>query len=338
MNKLKYLILFGFLLIQLTGANAQTQIPNTNIYTNGDKTGVNNPIPNANLDVKGKAKFRGLNGGKGSIDESLAAVLVGTGQTRAGVIGAYFPGIGFNHLLTYSNSTTVGWDNQMHAWIGTRLIATPASELSALVFATTTNTGSTGTQFPTEKMVIMPTGEVGINTKSPTGSLHLKMHNNSTAHAFTLESYNGSSRWNILPEASTNAGYGDRSLLFHSSIAGYVMSLNGNGNVGIGLNNPKNKLEVNGTIRSKEIKVDANGWADFVFKSDYSLMSLSELETFINLKGHLPNIPTKKEVEEKGISVGEMNAKLLQKIEELTLYVIELKKENQEIKNLLNNK
>nr|WP_320120074.1 hypothetical protein [uncultured Marinifilum sp.] len=88
-------------------------------------------------------------------------------------------------------------------------------------------------------------------------------------------------------------------------------------------------LDVNGTIRAKEIKVEAD-WADFVFEEDYQLMPLSELEEFIEQNGHLPEIPTEKEVKEKGISVGEMNTKLLQKIEELTLYVIQLKKENQE--------
>jgi hypothetical protein len=81
-------------------------------------------------------------------------------------------------------------------------------------------------------------------------------------------------------------------------------------------------LSVNGTIRAKEIKVET-GWADFVFEDDYQLMKLSDLEEFINENGHLPEIPTEKEVEENGVSLGEMNSKLLQKIEELTLYIID---------------
>ena len=87
------------------------------------------------------------------------------------------------------------------------------------------------------------------------------------------------------------------------------------------------KLAVEGKIGAHEVVVTTDGWADFVFEPDYNLMSLKELETFIKANKHLPEIPTTTEVKENGISIGEMNAKLLQKIEELTLYMIELKKE-----------
>ena len=104
------------------------------------------------------------------------------------------------------------------------------------------------------------------------------------------------------------------------------------GNVGIGISNPNNKLDVNGTIHSKEVKVDMNGWSDFVFKKEYDLPTLEEVEKHIAKKGHLENIPSEEEVLKNGINLGEMNAKLLQKIEELTLYMIEMKKENEEIR------
>ncbi|MCM0666900.1 hypothetical protein [Flavobacterium tyrosinilyticum] len=105
------------------------------------------------------------------------------------------------------------------------------------------------------------------------------------------------------------------------------------GNVGIGQTNPTNKLDVNGTIHSKEVKVDMTGWSDFVFKKEYKLPTLEEVEKHIAEKGHLENIPNEKEVLENGISLGEMNSKLLQKIEELTLYMIEMKKENTLLRN-----
>jgi hypothetical protein len=100
--------------------------------------------------------------------------------------------------------------------------------------------------------------------------------------------------------------------------------------VGIGTTNPQNLLDVNGTIRAKEVKVES-GWADFVFKPDYQLKPLAEVEQFITTNGHLPEIPTEKEVAQNGVSLGEMNAKLLQKVEELTLYLI---KQDGEIKSL----
>ncbi|MGH7454033.1 MAG: hypothetical protein ACRENG_21960, partial [bacterium] len=103
------------------------------------------------------------------------------------------------------------------------------------------------------------------------------------------------------------------------------------GNLGIGTSNPPTgfKLAVNGKIKAKEIVVDTTGWADFVFAEDYPLTPLAEVEQYIKTNKHLPGIPSEREVAENGVSLGEMQAKLLQKIEELTLYVIELKKENE---------
>lgn len=115
--------------------------------------------------------------------------------------------------------------------------------------------------------------------------------------------------------------------LHFSSGGSERMTLATNGNFGIGTTTPSNKLEVNGTIRAKEVVVETTGWPDYVFSANYSLPSLSETEAHIRQHGHLPGVPSASEVEHGGVSVGEMQAKLLAKIEELTLHQIELQKE-----------
>lgn len=106
------------------------------------------------------------------------------------------------------------------------------------------------------------------------------------------------------------------------------MSILANGNVGIGTTSPTDKLSVNGNIRAKKVIAAQTGWSDYVFNDDYKLLSLSEVARFIKDNKHLPEIPSAKEVEEKGIDLGDNQALLLKKIEELTLYMIEMKKQN----------
>ena len=108
-----------------------------------------------------------------------------------------------------------------------------------------------------------------------------------------------------------------------------------NGNIGIGTLSPQAKLDVKGTIRAKEVKIEMNAGegADFVFEPDYTLKPLNEVESFIKDNKHLPEIPSAKQMEQDGLNVNEMQIKLLQKIEELTLYVIEQQKQLEEQKN-----
>ncbi|MDQ0107423.1 hypothetical protein J2T02_002542 [Chitinophaga terrae (ex Kim and Jung 2007)] len=105
------------------------------------------------------------------------------------------------------------------------------------------------------------------------------------------------------------------------------MVIANNKNVGIGIDNPTYKLTVNGTIGARRVKVTQETWADYVFHPNYQLPSLASVEQFIKTNKHLPDIPSEKEVTEKGIDLGEINKLYLQKIEELTLYIIDLQKQ-----------
>lgn len=119
--------------------------------------------------------------------------------------------------------------------------------------------------------------------------------------------------------------------------AGNVL-FNNTGNVGIGTTNPVAKLSVNGTgtfngkVKCTEVEVLLAAWPDKVFKTGYNLMPLQEVEIFVNKNNHLPGVPSESEVLQNGINVGDMNAILLQKVEELTLYMIQLKKDNDQLK------
>jgi len=109
------------------------------------------------------------------------------------------------------------------------------------------------------------------------------------------------------------------------------------GNMGIGTQDTRGyKLAVSGNMIAESVKVQLrSAWPDYVFANDYKLPSLEETEKHINEKGHLPGIPSASEVKANGIDLGEMNAKLLKKIEELTLYVIKERNMNRQNQDLL---
>ncbi len=206
------------------------------------------------------------------------------------------------------------------------------------------------------RMVIKNNGMVGIGTTNPTHELTVQGNDPALViRDDTSDNSTNAARLELLERAGGNYNGGaflwwngnSNKLLIGTKVNGTnsnVLVINRSGlNVGIGTSNPDNnyRLAVNGKIRAKEIVVET-GWADFVFEKDYKLKTLEEVETFIQNNGHLPDIPSAKEVAENGVKVGEMESKLLQKIEELTLYMIDLEKKvaqmESHISNTLKNK
>lgn len=102
-------------------------------------------------------------------------------------------------------------------------------------------------------------------------------------------------------------------------------------------NNQRKLLQINnqGLVQAREIKVDLASWPDYVFEESYKLKPLSEIKIFIKENKHLPNVPSAQEIDENGLKLGEGNKILLEKIEEMTLYLIEMEEQLKKQEDLL---
>jgi hypothetical protein len=158
---------------------------------------------------------------------------------------------------------------------------------------------------------------------------------NTTTNAFSRITF-GSDQAAVgtIAVAKTGQYTGDMYLQVRATAGNYTTPLfiKSNGNVGIGTLVPPYKLSVDGTIGAREVIVTSTTWPDYVFESNYKLPSLELIERYIRENQHLPEVPTAKEVDANGIKLAEMNALLLKKIEELTLYQIESNKQIQLLK------
>lgn len=194
--------------------------------------------------------------------------------------------------------------------------------------------------------VTNPSKRLDIQLSNETDFLRIRRSSSTGRSQLVLADENGAENWRIGMTGSASTGFsfwdGSNNVL-HLEKGGNAI-FDPSGSVGIGTTTMgSHKLAVEGSIGAREIKVEASGWSDFVFENDYKLRTLEEVAEHIRENGHLPEIPSEAEVTENGINLGAMNAKLLQKIEELTLYMIdmnrrvnELETENQELKEKVN--
>jgi hypothetical protein len=290
------------------------------IQENGN-VGIGTTSPTNKLEVQG-----GANATTGVID-GIAVSTVNTSYTTKGRMGSNFDS---NYITqnAYFNGSNWLSDNSSHATSG--IIFTANNQDGSINFYTSaTNNAGIGTQ----QMIIDKSGNVGIGTVNPGAKLQVQggilstnngLNNialNSAGANYGFISNNAANKWSL--------GYGTTV----STLGTPVLTWNSSGSVGIGTTNPDQLLTVNGTIHSTEVKVDLNMPApDYVFDTNYRLTDLGTLKAYLDQNHHLPEIPSAAQMAKDGLNLGDMNTKLLKKVEELTLYLIEKEQQVKEIK------
>ncbi len=326
-------------------------------------------VYNTSLGVYPKLSFNSFNGTTFSEEMTLVGGKLGIGinnpqeklHVANGAVMASDPT--FNSINVKIDGTSVpiikftrwtgGGSEQHNAFVGQFYNPAAGSEYS-LGFGT--GRSYTGVQNEyTNRMCILTNGAVGIGTTTPPEKLTVQgniqvpllssigylqstdkfVHNGNTLGNYSLGWINDLS--NSGAPTAIFSGFGGIKLITGSQSR---LIIDQSGKIGINTTTPDAQLSVKGQIHAQEVKVDLNGAVapDYVFEPTYKLSPLDSIKTYIDKNKHLPEVPSAKEMEKNGVKLGEMNMLLLKKIEELTLYVIELKKvtekQTTEIENL----
>ena len=189
-----------------------------------------------------------------------------------------------------------------------------------------------GTSTSSQYINISSTGNLRIGSSSE-GAYKLDVTENYSNKHISRFTQSSSTGLGVLIDVNGNSNI--TAFLVRTGGAGSLFSVQQDGNVTIGTTDPKGyKLAVAGKVIAEEVVVKLqNQWPDYVFAPNYNLRSLFEVEQHITTQGHLPEVPSAQQVEENGIGLAQMNALLLKKVEELTLYVIDLQKQVEALKS-----